>query len=71
VTRVTEIVGMEEDVVTTQDIFVFEQQGIDADGRVIGFYRATGIRPKFYERLERAGIHLGAEVFDPARRQAV
>src|SRR5574338_1128529 len=39
VTRVTEIVGMEEDVVTTQDIFVFEQQGIDADGRVIGFFR--------------------------------
>jgi len=71
VTRVTEIVGMEEDVVTTQDIFVFEQQGIDADGRVVGFYRATGIRPKFSERLERAGIHLGAEVFDPARRQAV
>jgi pilus assembly protein CpaF len=71
VTRVTEIVGMEEDVVTTQDIFVFEQQGIDADGRVLGFYRATGIRPKFSERLERAGIHLGAEIFDPNRRQAV
>ena len=71
VTRVTEIVGMEEDVVTTQDIFVFEQQGIDADGRVHGFYRATGIRPKFSDRLERAGIHLGSEVFDPARRQAV
>ncbi len=71
VTRVTEVVGMEEDVVTTQDIFVFEQQGIDADGRVIGFYRPTGIRPKFSERLERAGIHLGPEVFDPGRRQAV
>jgi pilus assembly protein CpaF len=71
VTRVTEIVGMEEDVVTTQDIFVFEQQGIDANGRVVGFYRATGIRPKFSERLERAGIHLGPELFDPARRQAV
>ncbi len=71
VTRVTEVVGMEEDVVTTQDIFMFEQQGIDADGRVIGFYRATGIRPKFSERLERAGIHLGPEVFDPSRRQAV
>jgi pilus assembly protein CpaF len=71
VTRVTEIVGMEEDVVTTQDIFVFEQQGIDPDGRVIGFFRATGIRPKFSERLERAGIHLGPEIFDPSRRQAV
>jgi pilus assembly protein CpaF len=71
VTRVTEIVGMEEDVVTTQDIFVFEQEGIDAEGRVHGFFRATGIRPKFSERLERAGIHLGPEVFDPSRRQAV
>jgi pilus assembly protein CpaF len=70
VTRVTEVVGMEEDVVTTQDIFVFEQQGIDADGRVHGFFRATGIRPKFSERLERAGIHLGPEVFDPSRREA-
>ncbi len=70
VTRVTEVVGMEEDVVTTQDIFVFEQQGIDADGRVHGFFRATGIRPKFSERLERAGIHLGPEVFDPGRREA-
>jgi pilus assembly protein CpaF len=70
VTRVTEVVGMEEDVVTTQDIFVFEQQGIDADGRVHGFFRATGIRPKFSERLQRAGIHLGPEVFDPSRREA-
>jgi pilus assembly protein CpaF len=71
VMRVTEIVGMEEDVITTQDIFVFEQQGIDADGRVIGFHRATGVRPKFTERLVRAGIQLGPDVFDPAKRQAV
>ncbi|HXG02386.1 MAG TPA: CpaF family protein [Candidatus Binatia bacterium] len=70
VTRVTEIVGMEEDVITTQDIFVFEQEGVDADGRVVGFHRATGVRPKFTERLVRAGIHLGPEVFDPTRRQA-
>jgi pilus assembly protein CpaF len=69
VTRVTEVVGMEEDVVTTQDIFVFEQRGIDADGRVLGFHRATGIRPKFSERLERIGIHLGSEVFDPSARR--
>jgi pilus assembly protein CpaF len=71
VTRVTEIVGMEEDVVTTQDIFTFEQQGIEADGRVVGFHRATGVRPKFSERLARTGIHLGAEVFDPSKRHAV
>jgi pilus assembly protein CpaF len=71
VVRVTEIVGMEEDVVTTQDIFTFDQEGIDSDGRVIGFHRATGVRPKFTERLARAGIHLGSEVFDPSKRQAV
>ncbi len=71
VVRVTEIVGMEEDVVTTQDIFAFDQQGIDADGRVVGFHRATGVRPKFTERLARAGIHLGSEVFDPSKRHAV
>jgi pilus assembly protein CpaF len=67
--RVTEIVGMEEDVVTTQDIFVFEQEGIDKDGRVRGFHRATGVRPRFSERLERAGIHLPRELFDPSRKQ--
>jgi len=71
VVRVTEIVGMEEDVVTTQDIFTFEQDGIDSEGRVTGFHRATGVRPKFTDRLARAGIHLGAEVFDPSKRHAV
>src|SRR5215472_6948092 len=71
VVRVTEIVGMEEDVVTTQDIFTFDQEGIDSDGRVVGSHRATGVRPKFTERLSRAGIHLGSEVFDPSNRHAV
>src|SRR6266446_6418978 len=69
VVRVTEVVGMEEDVVTTQDIFLFEQQGIDADGRVLGFHRATGVRPHFSDRLLRAGIQLDPEVFDPSKRQ--
>jgi pilus assembly protein CpaF len=71
VVRVSEVVGMEEAVITTQDIFLFEQQGIDKEGRVIGFHRATGVRPKFTDRLIRAGIELSPEVFDPARRQAV
>jgi pilus assembly protein CpaF len=66
--KVTEIVGMEEDVVTTQDIFVFEQQGVDKDGRVRGFHRATGVRPRFSERLERAGVHLPTDLFDPSRK---
>jgi pilus assembly protein CpaF len=66
--RVTEIVGMEEDVITTQDIFLFEQQGVDERGRVRGYHRATGVRPRFCERLERAGIQLPPDLFDPSRR---
>jgi pilus assembly protein CpaF len=71
VVRVSEVVGMEEAVITTQDIFLFEQQGIDKQGQVIGFHRATGVRPKFTDRLMRAGIELSSEIFDPSRRQAV
>lgn len=71
VVRVTEVTGMEEAVVTTQDIFVYEQQGVDEQGRARGFHRATGVRPKFSERLHQAGIGLGPELFDPSRRQAV
>jgi len=71
VVRVSEVVGMEEAVITTQDIFLFEQQGIDKEGRVTGFHRATGVRPKFTDRLIRAGIELNPEIFDPSRRQAV
>ena len=69
VLRVVEISGMEEDVVTTQDIFLFQQDGIGPDGRVRGFHRATGIRPKFMDRLIRAGIQLGAETFSPTKQQ--
>jgi pilus assembly protein CpaF len=69
VLRVAEISGMEEDVVTTQDIFMFQQDGIGQDGRVRGFHRATGIRPKFMDRLIRAGIELGPETFNPTTKQ--
>jgi pilus assembly protein CpaF len=71
VVRVTEIVGMENDVITTQDIFGFEHEGVDAEGRVIGHHRATGVRPKFSERLARAGIQMSPDVFDPSRRVKV
>ncbi len=63
VTHITECVGMEGDVATTQDIFRFEKSGITADGRVTGAFRATGIRPKFYERLRAAGFQLPATLF--------
>jgi len=60
---VTEIVGMEGSVITTQDIFTFEQRTIDEDGRVRGTYRATGTRPRFATRLARFGIDLPPELF--------
>src|SRR5439155_14275265 len=64
ISRVTEVVGMEEDVITTQDVFVFEQKGVDGAGRVIGAHHATGVRPRFAERLNQAGIPLLREVFE-------
>ena len=54
---------MEGELVTTQDIFLFEQQGVDKDGRVRGFHRATGVRPRFSERLKAAGIEIPPQVF--------
>jgi pilus assembly protein CpaF len=63
VTHVTECAGMEGENVTTQDIFVFERSGLTDQGRVIGRFRATGIRPKFSERLRASGIQLPASLF--------
>ena len=63
VTHLTECVGMEGEQVTTQDIFVFERSGISKDGRIIGRFRGTGVRPKFSERLKAAGIELPASIF--------
>ena len=51
-------------IITLQDLFVFEKRGIDPDGRVIGRFAATGIRPKFYEKLVSAGIRLRTEIFE-------
>jgi len=65
VLQLSEIVGMEGDVITMQDIFTYERQGVDADGRVIGRYRATGIRPRFTERLAAWGIELPSGLFSP------
>jgi len=69
---ITEITGMEGDVITMQDIFVFEQQGIDEHGRIVGRLVPTGIRPKCYDRILAAGIKLPLDLFRPARaRQAM
>ena len=63
-THVTEVTGMEGEVVSLQDLFVFEKQGVTAEGRIIGNFTATGIRPKFSEKLKAAGFDLPANMFD-------
>ena len=64
VMSITEVGGMEGDTVTLQDLFVFEKRGLSEDGRVLGRFAATGIRPRFYERMLAYGIHLPAEIFE-------
>src|SRR5881398_3173 len=64
VVSVAEITGMEEDTVSMQDVFLFEKQGIGKDGRVIGTFTATGIRPKFADRLKSSGINVPASLFE-------
>ena len=63
IVQVTEVQGMEGDVITLQDVFVFEQLGVDEAGKIQGRFYPTGIRPKFMDRLEAAGIRLGPELF--------
>lgn len=63
IVALTECVGMEGDEVTMQDIFVFERTGLTAQRRVTGQFRATGVRPKFYDRLKAAGVEIPASVF--------
>lgn len=70
VTSLHEITGMEGEVISSAEIFAFEQTGITADGRVEGHFRATGVRPLLADRLARFGIQLGESLFDPSRLQA-
>jgi pilus assembly protein CpaF len=62
-TRISEITGMEGDVVSMQDVFVFQKLGVSPEGRTLGRFAATGIRPRFAERLKAAGIELPANMF--------
>jgi pilus assembly protein CpaF len=64
VTSISEITGMEGEVITMQEIFTFEKAGVTQDGKVIGRFRATGVRPKVCERLKASGIHLPADMFE-------
>jgi pilus assembly protein CpaF len=68
IVNVTEVQGMEGDVITMSDIFVYEKQGIE-NGKVIGRLIPTGLRPKFMDRLEAAGIRLPPSVFGLGARR--
>lgn len=68
VVNITEVSGMEGDVITMTDIFLFEQSGYE-DGKVIGRLRPTGLRPKFIDKIEAAGIHLPASIFGIGERR--
>jgi pilus assembly protein CpaF len=65
ITHVTEVVGMEGDVIVMQDIFRYEQKGVDDKGNIIGEHRATGIIPKFLPQIEAEGIKLSDDIFLP------
>ncbi len=68
VTHITEVSGMEGEVITLTDLFVFEQTGIE-DGRVVGRLRPTGLRPKFMDKIEGSGIHLPPSIFGIGERR--
>jgi pilus assembly protein CpaF len=64
VINITEVTGIEVDVVTLQDVFVFEKRGVSPEGKVVGRFTATGILPKFNEKLIAAGIFLPVDLYD-------
>ena len=71
IAQVTEAVtGMEGEVITMQDIFLFERTGIAANGKVIGRFRATGIRPKCSDKINAAGLQLRSDMFDHVKAVA-
>ena len=63
ITRITEILGMEQDTIVIQDIYHYEKEGIDENGRAFGRFEATGVRPNFMDRLEAAGVRLPSSAF--------
>jgi pilus assembly protein CpaF len=68
VVNITEVSGMEGDVITTTDLFVFEQVGYE-NNKIIGRLRPTGLRPKFMEKIEGSGIHLPPSIFGIGERR--
>ncbi len=70
ITSIQEVTGMEGDTMTMQEIFVFKQTGVAASGAVEGYFSATGVRPRFWDRLLTRGIRLPETLFAPVRRNA-
>jgi pilus assembly protein CpaF len=70
VSAISEITGMEQDVITMQDIFLFERTGMNPEGKVIGRFRATGVRPKCAEKLATMGIRLPIDMFEHVQQVA-
>ena len=70
VSAISEVTGMEQDVITMQDIFLFERTGINPEGKVVGRFRATGIRPKCAEKLATMGIRLPIDMFEHVQQVA-
>jgi pilus assembly protein CpaF len=70
VTHISEIAGMEGDVISLQDLFVFERTGVREDGKVIGRFKSTGLRPRCSDRLTATGIRFDAEMFEHVARVA-
>jgi pilus assembly protein CpaF len=68
VVNITEVAGMEGDVITLTDLFIFEQTGYES-GKVLGRLRPTGLRPKFMDKLEASGIHLPPQIFGIGARR--
>jgi pilus assembly protein CpaF len=67
VTHITECIGMEQDVVTTQDLFLFEKLGLTEDRKVRGRFYATGVRPHFYEEIQASGFPLDTAIFSTSQ----
>jgi len=63
ITHITEVQGMEGDIIILQDIFVFEQKGLDSRGKVVGEFMSTGIMPKFVQKLKEQGINISQDIF--------
>lgn len=70
ITSIQEVTGMEGDTITMQEIFTFKQTGVNAQGKVEGYFSATGVRPRFWERMTTRGVQIAETIFSPQRRPA-